>query len=171
MSPGRAILPSPAPPCCPTVRRPDPTGRWCVRLLGSKGGVYIGFPGHALHTKCLQRQIGICKLVSSQKRRVIFVPLVNCRLTGCQRRVLFLCCFFSDFPCMERVDKNKKASFHWSEARNEGRLSSRWSTVDKLVVNGGSRSGQATTLPFCALAIWQHCPDCPFRSTNNLICT
>ena len=29
------VLPSPAPPRRPAVRRPDPTGPWCVRVLDS----------------------------------------------------------------------------------------------------------------------------------------
>ena len=31
----RPVLPSPAPLCRPAVRRPDPTGPWCVRVLDS----------------------------------------------------------------------------------------------------------------------------------------
>ena len=31
----RPVLPSPAPPRRPAVRRPDPTGPWCVRVLDS----------------------------------------------------------------------------------------------------------------------------------------
>ena len=34
-------------------------------------------PGHALHEKGLQRQIGVVTLVSSQERRALAVPLVN----------------------------------------------------------------------------------------------
>ena len=31
----RPVLPCPASPRCPAVRRPDPTGPWCVRVLDS----------------------------------------------------------------------------------------------------------------------------------------
>ena len=34
-------------------------------------------PGHALHEKGLQRQIGVGTLVSTQERKALFVPLVN----------------------------------------------------------------------------------------------
>ena len=34
-------------------------------------------PGHALHEKGLQRQIGVCTLVSSQERRAAVVPRIN----------------------------------------------------------------------------------------------
>ena len=33
-------------------------------------------PGHALHEKCLQRQIGVGTLVSSQERRAVVVPRI-----------------------------------------------------------------------------------------------
>ena len=32
---------------------------------------------------------------------------------------------FPDMPCMKRVYKDKKASFHWSAARKKARFSSR----------------------------------------------
>ena len=35
------------------------------------------FPGHALHEKCLQRQIAVGTRVSSQERRALFVLLIN----------------------------------------------------------------------------------------------
>ena len=35
----RPVLPCPAPPRCPAVRRPDPTGPWCVRVLDSTSRV------------------------------------------------------------------------------------------------------------------------------------
>ena len=35
------------------------------------------FPGHALHEKGLQRQIGVGTLVGSQERRALAVPLTN----------------------------------------------------------------------------------------------
>ena len=34
-------------------------------------------PGHALHEKGLQRQIGVGTLVSSQERRALAVPLIS----------------------------------------------------------------------------------------------
>ena len=36
----RPVLPSPAPPRRPAARRPDPTGPWCVRVLGSTSRLY-----------------------------------------------------------------------------------------------------------------------------------
>ena len=36
-----------------------------------------GIPGHALHEKGLQRQIGVVTLVSSQERRALAVSLIN----------------------------------------------------------------------------------------------
>ena len=45
-------------------------------------------PGHALHEKGLQRQIGVGTLLSSQKRRALFVPRFNrtfCSSTGLHR--------------------------------------------------------------------------------------
>ena len=38
---------------------------------------WIIVPGHALHEKGLQRQIGVGTLVSSQERRALLVPLIN----------------------------------------------------------------------------------------------
>ena len=35
------------------------------------------FPGHALHEKSLQRQIGVGTLVNSQQRRALAVPVIN----------------------------------------------------------------------------------------------
>ena len=35
-------------------------------------------PGHALHGKGLQRQKGVGPLVSSQEKRALLVPLINC---------------------------------------------------------------------------------------------
>ena len=40
----------------------------------------LRFPGHALHEKGFKRQIGVGTLVSSQERRALAVPLVNCGL-------------------------------------------------------------------------------------------
>ena len=42
---------------------------------------------------------------------------------------------FPDMPCMKRVYRGKKASVHWSAARNEERPSSRGYTADKPRVN------------------------------------
>ena len=44
-------------------------------------------PGHALHEKGLQRQIGVGTLVSSQERRALVVPLINRLSTAGQPRV------------------------------------------------------------------------------------
>ena len=38
---------------------------------------FLHIPGHALHEKGLQRQIGDGTLVSSQERRALAVPLIN----------------------------------------------------------------------------------------------
>ena len=37
----RPVLPSPAPPCRPAARRPDLTGPWCVRVLGSTSLIIV----------------------------------------------------------------------------------------------------------------------------------
>ena len=42
---------------------------------------------------------------------------------------------FPDMPCMIRVYRNKKASVHWSAARNTERFPSRWQTGYQAVVN------------------------------------
>ena len=73
--PGLAPPPRRAPP------RPDPP------VVCSGFGVGR-FPGHALHEKGLQRQIGVGTLLSSQKRRALFVPRFNrtfCSSTGLHR--------------------------------------------------------------------------------------
>ena len=46
-------------------------------------------PGHALHEKGLQRQIGVDTLASNQEQRALLVPVINRELTagGCPRRV------------------------------------------------------------------------------------
>ena len=41
-------------------------------------------PGHALHEKGLQRQIGVGTLVSSQERRALVAPRINRRITAGQ---------------------------------------------------------------------------------------
>ena len=47
--------------------------QWTVLLLF----LLPVFPGHALHEKGLQRQIGIGPLVGSQERRALLVPVLN----------------------------------------------------------------------------------------------
>ena len=42
----------------------------------------IRFPGHALHEKGLQRQIGVGTLASSKERRALLVPRLNRGSTG-----------------------------------------------------------------------------------------
>ena len=54
---------------CPNCRSLNPEGFTCCLQC------YV--PGHALHEKGLQRQIGAGTLVSSQERRALFVPLIN----------------------------------------------------------------------------------------------
>ena len=44
-------------------------------------------PGHALHEKGLQRQIGVGTMVNSQQRRALAVPVMNRRSTAGQPRV------------------------------------------------------------------------------------
>ena len=39
--------------------------------------ISLPIPGHALHEKGLQRQIGVSTLVSSQERRALAIPLIN----------------------------------------------------------------------------------------------
>ena len=39
--------------------------------------LFVPVPGHALHEKGLQRQIGVGTLVRSQERRAIAVPVIN----------------------------------------------------------------------------------------------
>ena len=41
------------------------------------------------------------------------------------RVTMIISSWFPDMPCMKRVYKEKKASFHWSAARNKERFSSR----------------------------------------------
>ena len=40
------------------------------------------FSGHALHDKALQKQMGVGLFVSSQKRRALSVPRINCSSTA-----------------------------------------------------------------------------------------
>ena len=56
-------------------------------------------PGHALHMKGLQRQIGVCTLVSSQEQRARLVPVTNRLSTAGQPGVLFFHRFTKDFSC------------------------------------------------------------------------
>ena len=63
-------------PSGPAMHRPAPTRPWYVRVLDSAGSMHK-FPGHALHEKGLQRQIGVVTLVSSQERRALAVPRMN----------------------------------------------------------------------------------------------
>ena len=44
-------------------------------------------PGHALHEKGLQRQIGVGTLVNSQQRRALAVSVINRGSTGYKPRV------------------------------------------------------------------------------------
>ena len=53
-------------------------------LLPDFAKVCFVIPGHALHEKGLQRQIGVGSLVSSQERMALFVALINGRSTGGQ---------------------------------------------------------------------------------------
>ena len=57
----------------------------CLYML-PPGGKLI--PGHALHEKGLQRQIGVGTLVSSQEQRALLVPVTNRGSTGCQPVVI-----------------------------------------------------------------------------------
>ena len=44
---------------------------------------------------------------------------------------------YTDMPCMKRACRDKKASVHWSAAKEKERLSSRGQTADEPVVNRG----------------------------------
>ena len=66
--------------------RPDPTvvcpgfgfDKWILQLVIVVVGLGLRLiPGHALHEKGLQKQIGVGTLVSSQERRALFVLLIN----------------------------------------------------------------------------------------------
>ena len=49
-----------------------------INSVGGSANYGIGcFPGHALHEKGLQRQIGVGTLVSNQERSAPAVPLIN----------------------------------------------------------------------------------------------
>ena len=61
--------------------------------------LWYRIPGHALHEKGLQRQIGVVTLVSSQERRALAVPVINRLQTARQPRALFLQRFTYDFAC------------------------------------------------------------------------
>ena len=39
--------------------------------------LFIPIPGHALHEKGFQRQIGVGTLINSQQRRALAVPVIN----------------------------------------------------------------------------------------------
>ena len=65
-------LSNPTPPRHPAIRSVLKC-QWYVRVLDSTNFI----PGHALHEKCLQRQIGVGTLVSSQEQRVLLVPRLN----------------------------------------------------------------------------------------------
>ena len=53
-----------------------------MRLIKRLFCSFVDFPGHALHKKGLQRQIGVGTLVNSQQRRALAVPLINRWSTG-----------------------------------------------------------------------------------------
>ena len=126
-------------------------------------------PGHPWDEKGLQRQEGVGLPVGIQKRRVLFVPVINQLSTVGQPRVnrwfwfsadlhrnsfvracttlseayqacrgvgVLVCiqsasrnekrissCWFPDMPCISKVYRDKKASVHWSAARNTERFS------------------------------------------------
>ena len=57
--------------------RPADLPRLHRRFCSSVGVNYVRTPGHALHEKGLQRQIGGGTLVSSHEQRALFVPRLN----------------------------------------------------------------------------------------------
>ena len=65
----------------PCLLSPVPGGNLskldAVSSLSVSGVPRSHFPGHALHEKVLQRQIGVGKLVSIQERRALLVPVIN----------------------------------------------------------------------------------------------
>ena len=64
---------------CPLL--PVPGGNLSKLDSGSSqsvsGASRCHFPGHALHEKNLQRQIGVGTLVSSQEQRALLIPVIN----------------------------------------------------------------------------------------------
>ena len=70
----------------------------------------------------VQKQIGVSTLVSSQERRALFVLLINRGSTADEPVVNRGFCSsvgFLDMPCIKKVRKNKKASFHWVAAKKK----------------------------------------------------
>ena len=59
------------------------TMKWSAQMMSPN----VVIPGHALHEKGLQRQIGDGTLVSSQERRALAVPLINRGTIAGQPRV------------------------------------------------------------------------------------
>ena len=86
----------PAPPRHPAVR-PDPTRPWYVRVFKITVIAIIAsynfshdIPGHALHEKGLQGQVGDGTVVHSQERRAAIAPWISRLSTADKPRVLFL---------------------------------------------------------------------------------
>ena len=48
-----------------------------VELVNRVLEVVVKVPAHALYEKGLQRQIGVCTLLSSKQRRALAVPVIN----------------------------------------------------------------------------------------------
>ena len=70
---GTLVCPaSPRPTVRCALRRPDPPV-----VCPGFGLDRFQIPGHALHEKGLQRQIGVGTLVNSQQRRALAVPVIN----------------------------------------------------------------------------------------------
>ena len=89
-------------------------------VLDSTGG-FDKFPDMLCMKMVYKDKIGVVTLFSSQERRALAVPRMNRLSTaGFVPPSVFL-----DMPCMKRAYRVKKASFHWSAARNKERCSSR----------------------------------------------
>ena len=102
---GVPSYPSPTPPRRPAVRRPDPTGPWCVRVLNSTVQLHSALPCSALLYSILLYSI------------LLYSSLLYSFL-------LYSTLFFSDILCMKRVYR-EKTTIYWSAARNRERFSSR----------------------------------------------
>ena len=96
---------------------------------------YPGIPGHALHEKGLQGQIGVGTLVSNQERRARAVLRINPRF--CSAIGLHT---IPGHALHEKGTRNKEASAHWSEASLSG------SAAAVPLINQLSTAGQPRVL-------------------------
>ena len=80
------------------------------------------FPGHALHEKGLQRQIGVGTLVSSQERRALAVLVINRLSTAGQPLISVLHRFTYDKGCSCFRRDVQDSVFDSLESKREGCL-------------------------------------------------